>query len=47
MTMVVVLIHVSINQEVINVNVMLDLIQKTMEGTAQVITFNNTINYQS
>ena len=40
MTMVIVLILVSINQEAISVNVMLDLIQKIMKGTAQVIKFD-------
>ena len=39
MTMVVVFILVLINEEAISVSVMMDLIQKTMEGTAQVINF--------
>ena len=44
MTMVIVLILVSINQEAINVNVMVDLNQKIMKGTAQVIKFDrNTV----
>ena len=44
MIMVVVLILVSINQEAISVNVMLDLIQKTMEGIVQVINFDGDLN---
>ena len=44
MTIVVVLILVLINQEVISVSVMLDLIQKTTERTAQVINFDSIIN---
>ena len=40
MIMVVVVILVLINQEAISVNVILDLIQKIIKGTAQVINFD-------
>ena len=44
MVMVVVIIPVSIYQEVISVVVMLVLIQKTMESTAQVINLVKETN---